>query len=76
MPGIRPIHWRRFEKFLLHVGCIFERENGDHRIYWKVDLSRPIVLPRDTDLPVFIIRNNLRLLNIDPRQYLEILKDL
>jgi len=74
MATIRPIHWKTFEKFLLFVGCQFKREKGDHRIYWREDLRRPIVIPRDTELPVFIIRNNLRILKISPEEYVEILK--
>ena len=74
MPKITAIHWKKFEKFLFEVGCIFKREKGDHRIYWRKGLSRPIVLPRDTQLPVFVIQNNLRLLGISREQYLEILE--
>ncbi len=76
MPRITPIHWKKFEKFLAFVGCVFERERGDHRIYIRDGLKRPIVIPRDTALPVFIIRNNLRVLGISPEDYLEILKRL
>ena len=74
MSRLVPLHWKRFEKFLVYVGCQFEREKGDHRIYWRDDLSRPVVVPRDTQLPVFIIRNNLRLLNISAEEFLEILE--
>ncbi len=74
MAGIKPIHWKKFEKFLFFTGCSFEREKSDHRIYWRKDLKRPIVIPRESELPVFIIRNNLRILKIDAAEYLEILK--
>ena len=76
MPRIVPVHWKRFEKFLFFVGCTFEREKGDHRIYWRKDLKRPVVLPRDPQLPIFIIRNNLRVLGISSEEYLEILKQI
>ena len=74
MAHLTPIHWKIFEKFLLFIGCRFEREKGDHRIYWREGLKRPVVIPRDEELPVFIIRNNLRILGIDFEEYLEILK--
>jgi len=74
MSRLAPIHWKKFEKFLLFVGCHFEREKGDHRIYWRNGLKRPVVIPRDTALPVFIIRNNLRILGINSEEYVEILK--
>lgn len=74
MSGLTPIHWKKFEKFILFVGCVFERQKGDHRVYARKDLKRPIVFPRDAQIPVFIIRNNLRLLKIDVQEYLEILR--
>ena len=76
MAKLAPIHWRKFEKFLLFVGCDFTREKGDHRIYSRPGLPRPIVMPRDTQLPVFIIRNNLRILQISVDEYLNILSQL
>ena len=74
MPRIHPIHWKKFEKFLLYIGCAFEREEGDHRIYWRPDLKRPVVVTCDTQLPVFIIQNNLRTLGIKAKEYLDILE--
>ena len=73
MEKIGSIHWKIFEKFLFHVGCKFKREKGDHRIYWKQGLKRPIVIPRDTALPPMIILNNLRTLGISRKKYLEFL---
>ncbi|MDQ7815000.1 MAG: type II toxin-antitoxin system HicA family toxin [Patescibacteria group bacterium] len=76
MSGLTPISWKKFEKFLLHIGCEFKREKGDHRIYSKFGLKRPVVIPRDTQLPIFIIRNNLRILGFDVEDYLRVLEDL
>ncbi len=73
MPRITPIHWRKFERVLLFVGCELVREEGDHRIYQRDGLLRPLVVPRYNPLPVFIIRNNLRVLGLSPQQYLAIL---
>ncbi len=73
MAHLTPISWKKFEKFLLLAGCYLKRERGDHRIYGRQGLSRPIVIPRDINLPIFIIRNNLRILQISPEEYLEIL---
>lgn len=76
MPSLKPIHWKKFEKFLKYNGCDFVREKGDHRIYWKEGLSRPVVIPQDDELPLFVIRNNLRILNISIAEYLEILEKI
>jgi len=76
MPRLLPLPWKKFEKFVLFIGCYFVRESGDHRIYWRKGLKRPVVFPKDKEIPVFVIRNNLRTLGISTKEYLEILKNL
>lgn len=76
MTRIQSIHWKEFEKFLFKIGCVFKREKGDHRIYWKNGMKRPIVVPRDTSLPAFIVSNNLKSLGISREEYLKIIKKL
>ena len=73
MGEIDSIHWKKFEKFLLEIGCKFQREKGDHRIYWKPGLKRPVVIPRDSRLPPFVIHNNLRVLGIAREEFLRII---
>lgn len=73
MPKISRLHWKKFDKFLFKVGCEFKREKGDHRIYSKSGLKRPIVIPREKSLPEFIILNSLRNLGISRGEYLDII---
>ena len=75
MPRLAPISYKKFKIFLEYIGCTFHRQKGDHLIYRRSDLKRPIVFPAD-DLPVFIIKNNLRVLNISREEYLDIMKEL
>lgn len=76
MPSLKPISWQKLEKFVMYVGCKYERKAGDHRIYSRSDLKRPVVFPEDRGIPVFIIRSNLRTLGISHNEYLDILKKL
>jgi len=76
MSRINPIHYKRFEKFLKYVGCSFKRQKGDHRVWSREDLKRPIVIPAVKEIPVFIITNNLRVLRLGREEYLEILKEV
>jgi len=76
MSHLSPVHYKKFDKFLKYAGCEFIRQKGDHRIYRRADLKRPIVVPADKDIPIFIIRNNLRLLSINTEEYLKILNEL
>lgn len=76
MARFTPISWREFEKFLLFSGCDFKRQKGSHRIYTRPGLKRPLVVPAYDMIPIFVIRNNLRILNISIEEYLETLKRL
>ncbi|HLD35862.1 MAG TPA: type II toxin-antitoxin system HicA family toxin [Planctomycetota bacterium] len=76
MARLTPIHYRKFEAFLLYIGCKFSRQKGDHRIYHREGLIRPLVIPADADIPVFIIRNNLRTLGMSVEEYLSILETI
>lgn len=76
MPYLAPIKRKEFEKFLEFVGCRLKRQKGDHLIYDRIGLERPIVITADKEVPVFIIRNNLRTLKVSPEEYLEILKKI
>lgn len=73
---LTPVPYKTFEKFLLHVGCQFVRQKGDHRIYRKPGLIRPLVIPAERSLPAFIIRNNLRVMGISTEEYLRILLEI
>ena len=74
MGRIVPIPWKQFERFLIRAGCKYIRQESSHRIYWKNDLKRPIILPTYKKIPVFIIKNNLRLLGMSNEEYLNLLK--
>jgi predicted RNA binding protein YcfA (HicA-like mRNA interferase family) len=67
MPKIIPIHWRRLEKVFLSVGFRFARQEGSHRSYTKPGVARPIVIPTYDEVPVSIIRNNLKTAGITQR---------
>ena len=60
MSGLVPADWRALERFLISVGCTFERQKGSHRVYWREGLVRPIILPAYKAVPVFVIRGILR----------------
>ena len=76
MPNINNIPWKLFEKFLIQMGCTFGREKGDHRIWHKNGLRRSLVVPRKSPLFVAVIKNNLKLLNVHEKEFLEIIKKL
>jgi predicted RNA binding protein YcfA (HicA-like mRNA interferase family) len=74
MGELGSIGWKRFESFLIDHGCRFKRIKGDHRIYAKDGIRRPLVVPMYDPLPPFIILNNLRVLGISKEDFLKSLR--
>ncbi|MFH1976763.1 MAG: type II toxin-antitoxin system HicA family toxin [Pseudomonadota bacterium] len=51
------------------------RIEGDHYVFTKDGVARPIVIPDWREIPVFIIKNNLRSANISREEYFTLLAD-
>jgi predicted RNA binding protein YcfA (HicA-like mRNA interferase family) len=74
--ALRPIHYKKFEQFLLKVGCHLVRQEGDHRVWDRPDLIRPVIVRTKKDLPIFEIKSNLRTLRISTEEYLNLLETI
>jgi predicted RNA binding protein YcfA (HicA-like mRNA interferase family) len=57
MPALRPVHYAKLVKVFEHDGFNFDRQRGDHLIYTKAGVIRPLVIPIYDQMPVFIIKN-------------------
>ena len=75
MPRLTPVHWKALEKVFLAAGFQFVRQKGSHRSYTKPGISRPVVIPTYTEVPVAIIRNNLKTAGISRDEYFRLLQD-
>jgi predicted RNA binding protein YcfA (HicA-like mRNA interferase family) len=73
MPRITPVSWKRLERVFLSAGFTFARQEGSHRSYVKSGVARPVVIPTYDEVPVFVIRNNLRTAGISREEYLRLL---
>lgn len=76
MSKFAPIHWKTLEKLFCSCGFRFARQEGSHRSYVKDGIARPVVIPTYKEVPVFIIRNNLKTAGIDRDQYFELLRKI
>jgi predicted RNA binding protein YcfA (HicA-like mRNA interferase family) len=74
MPKISPVSWKVLEKVFLAAGFKFARQEGSHRSYVKPGVARPVVVPTYDDVPVTIIRNNLRSAGITREEYFRLLR--
>lgn len=76
MPRMTPVDWRTLEKLFLSVGFRFARQEGSHRSYTKSGVLRPIVIPTYDEIPISIIRNNLRTAGISRDDYFRLLEKI
>ena len=73
MPKICTIHYRKLARVFERKGFVLDRQEGDHLIYVRKDIKRPIIIPMYKSIPVFIILNNLKTAGISRQEYLELL---
>ncbi|HEY7334760.1 MAG TPA: type II toxin-antitoxin system HicA family toxin [Bryobacteraceae bacterium] len=73
MPSIRPVSCKRLVKVFEADGFICVRTEGDHMVFTKPGVLRPLVIPKYASVPVFIIKNNLRAAGISRERYFELL---
>ena len=74
MARITPVHWRALERVFLAAGFRFARQAGSHRSYVKPGILRPVVIPTYNEVPVSVIRNNLKTAGISRDQYFRLLE--
>ena len=73
MTRITPLNWRVLEKVFLAAGFQLARQKGSHRSYTKADVVRPVVIPTYDEVPVSIIRNNLKTAGLSREEYFRLL---
>jgi predicted RNA binding protein YcfA (HicA-like mRNA interferase family) len=75
MPRITPVHWKVLEKVFIAAGFRFARQEGSHRAYSKPGVARPLIIPTYTEVPVAIIRNNLKTAGTTRDEYFRLLEE-
>jgi predicted RNA binding protein YcfA (HicA-like mRNA interferase family) len=74
--AIKPTNYQTQIKIFQAAGCIYVRTQGDHMVYHHPDAVRPVVIPKYREVPVFIIRNNMKTIGMTPDEYITILGEL
>ena len=76
MPRITPLLADRLRKVFERAGFVCVRAEGDHFVFVKDGILRPVVIPDWKEVPVFIIRNNLRTAGMTREEYFNLLKQV
>lgn len=74
MQKISPIPAGRLCKVFEKAGFKCIRTEGDHFVYTKQGVLRPVVIPDWKEVPVFIIKNNLRTAGLTREEYFTLLE--
>lgn len=56
------------------AGFRFARQEGSHRSYVRQGTARPVVIPTYSEVPVFVIRNNLKTAGLSRDEYFRLLE--
>jgi predicted RNA binding protein YcfA (HicA-like mRNA interferase family) len=73
MSRITAIPAWKLRKVMEKAGFKCVRTEGDHCVYVKPGVARPVVIPDWDEVPVFIIKNNLRTAGISRDEYFVLL---
>jgi len=73
---IRPTNWQTQVKIFEKYGCIFVRQKGDHLIFHHENAKRAVVIPKYDEIPVTVIRNNMKTVGMTREEYFSILRSI
>lgn len=74
MPRLTPVPARQLNCVFEKAGFRLDRTKGDHRIYVRRGVLRPVVIPQWDEVPTFIIKNNLRAAQLTREEYFRLLE--
>ena len=73
MPKFTPVDWQTLECVILKAGFRFARQEGSRRSCVKDGSARPVVIPAYREVPVFVIRKNLKTAGVSRDEYFRLL---
>ena len=73
MPKLSPVSYKQLVKVFEADGFLHVCTEGNHMVFTKPGVIRPLVIPKYVAVPVFIIKNNLRTAGMSRDRYLELL---
>ena len=73
---IRPTPYQIQAKIFEKAGCIYVRTKGDHLIYHYPGAIRPVIIPKYKEVPIFVIKNDMRVVGMSRENDLELLLEV
>lgn len=73
MPKLSPVSYKSLVRVFEAEGFRCVREEGDHMVFTKTGVIRPVLIPKYASVPVFVIKNNLRTARMSRERYMQLL---
>lgn len=74
MATLKPVRYQVLVEIFEADGFSYNRISGDHLIYTKPGIKRPLVIPRYNAVPIFVIKNLLRTAGMSRERYFDLLE--
>ncbi len=74
MPKLSPPDWQTQVRVFEKYGCVFVCQRGSHLIYDHPKARRPVIIPKYDEVPVTIIRTNMRTVGMTRDEYFQLLR--
>ncbi len=73
MRKLSPVSYKLLVRVFEAGGFRYVRQEGDHMVFTKPGILRPVVIPKYASVPVFVIKNNLRTAGMSRERYFQLL---
>ncbi|PIS22592.1 hypothetical protein COT50_01145 [candidate division WWE3 bacterium CG08_land_8_20_14_0_20_41_10] len=74
MSKLPVLGYKELVKVFEGLGYKHIRTKGDHMIFEKHGSLRPVVIPKYKNVPIFIIKNNLKSAGLSEEEFLKLLR--
>lgn len=73
---ITPTDYKTQIKIFELAGCKYVRIRGDHLIYHYPGAICPVIISKYNEIPVFVIKNNMKVIELSRDRYIELLQKI
>ena len=73
---ISPTNWQTQVKSFEKYGCVLVRQKGDHLVFRHRNAKRAVVIPKYDEIPVTIIRTNIKSVGMTREEYFSLLRSI
>jgi predicted RNA binding protein YcfA (HicA-like mRNA interferase family) len=73
MPRLTSLHWKKLDCIFTKDGFELHRQEGDHRVYTKPGIARPLIIPTYKNVGVDIIKGLMRTAGLSRERFFELM---